>query len=114
MLKITGLFHFKISSIGKTFEKSVHKHRGFLAKLYHYGITGYLHKWFKSYLSHRFQRVTIPGGSSDWVEIKADVQQGSILWPLLFLLYINDIVHEDNSNSRLFADDTNRLFYSVL
>ena len=79
MLKITGLFHFKISSIGKTFEKSVHKHRGFLAKLYHYGITGYLHKWFKSYLSHRFQRVTIPGSSSDWVEIKADVQQGSIL-----------------------------------
>ena len=58
-----------------------------------------MHRWFVSYLSNRFQRVTIPGGISDWVEILAGV-------PLLFLLFINDIVREINSNIRLFADDT--------
>ena len=81
-------------------------HRGLLAKLYHYGITGNLHRWFVSYLSNRFQRVTIPGGISDWVEILAGVPQGPMLGPLLFLLFIYDIVREINYNIRLFADDT--------
>ena len=62
--------------------------------------------WFESYLSDRFQRVVLPGGNSEWLEIKAGVPQGSILRPLLFILYINDIVHEIHSNIRLFADDT--------
>ena len=53
--------------ISKAFERVWH--RGILAKLYHYEITGNLHRWFVSYLSNRFQRVTIPGGISDWVEI---------------------------------------------
>ena len=90
--------------ISKAFDRVWH--RGLLAKLYHYGITGNLHKWFNSYLSNRFQRVTIPGGCSEWVEIKAGVPQGSILGPFLFLLYINDIFHKIHSNIRLFADDT--------
>ena len=90
--------------ISKAFDRVWH--RGLLAKLYHYGITGNLHNWFDSYLSNRFQRVTTPGGCSEWVEIKAGVPQGSILGPFLFLLYINDIVHEIHSNIRLFADDT--------
>ena len=59
-----------------------------------------------SYLNRRFQRVVLPGGTSQWLCINAGVPQGSILGPLLFLLYINDIVHEINSNIRLFADDT--------
>ena len=80
-------------------------HRGRLAKLYHYGITGNLHKWFDSYLSKRFQSITIPGGCSEWVKSKAGVPQCSILGLFLFL-YINDIVHEIHSNLRLFADDT--------
>ena len=90
--------------ISKAFDRVWH--RGLLAKLHHYGITGNLHRWFVSYLSNRFQRVTIPGGISDWVEILAGVPQGSILGPLLFLLFINDIVREINSNIRLFADYT--------
>ena len=77
-------------------------HRVLLAKLYHYGITGNLHRWFVT----GFQRVTIPCGISDWVEILAGVAQGSILGTLIFLLFINDIVREINSNIRLFADDT--------
>ena len=90
--------------INKAFDRVWH--RGLLAKLYHYGIIGNLHKWFENYLTDRIQRVTIPGGSSDWVSVNAGVPQGSILGPLLFLLYINDIVHEINSSIRLFADDT--------
>ena len=55
---------------------------------------------------NRFQRVVLPGGKSEWLEIKAGVPQGSILGPLLFLLYINDNVYEIHSNIRLFADET--------
>ena len=58
------------------------------------------------YLNYRLQRVVLPGGSSAWTPIKAGVPKGSILGPLLFLLYINDIVEDINSSIRLFADDT--------
>ncbi|MCG7881047.1 MAG: hypothetical protein JAY96_05605 [Candidatus Thiodiazotropha endolucinida] len=90
--------------ISKAFDRVWH--RGLIAKLKHYGICGPLLEWFKSYLSNRCQRVVIPGGNSDWTEIKAGVPQGSILGPLLFIVYINDIVNEIQSNIRLFADDT--------
>ena len=90
--------------ISKAFDSVWHK--SLIAKLKHYGISGGLLSWCKSYPSNRFQRVVLSGGKSEWLEIKAGVPQGSILGALLFLLYINDIVHEIHSNIRLFADDT--------
>ena len=63
-------------------------HTGLLAKLLNIGITGQLHEWFKSYLSISCQRVVINGQTSDRGEIKARVPQGSVLGPLLFLVYI--------------------------
>ena len=69
-------------------------------------LSGSLLSWFSSYLSGRRQRVALPGTHSDWNYIQAGVPQGSILGPLLFLLYINDIVNDIGSNIRLFADDT--------
>ena len=81
-------------------------HNGLLCKLRAAGVSGSLLSWFSSYLSERRQRVIIPGTQSDWKHIHGGVPQGSILGPLLFLLYISDIVKNIGSNIRLFADDT--------
>ena len=60
----------------------------------------------KSILSGRFQRVLLNGQISHWEIIKAGVPQGSILGPLSFLRYINDLTDNLNSNVKLFVDDT--------
>ncbi|MCW4344426.1 MAG: reverse transcriptase domain-containing protein [Candidatus Thiodiazotropha endolucinida] len=90
--------------ISKAFDRVWHS--GLLLKLQAAGVTGEVLTWFKSYLSNRKQRVVLPGAVSNWTSIQAGVPQGSILGPLLFLLYINDIVYDIGSNIRLFADDT--------
>jgi hypothetical protein len=90
--------------ISKAFDRVWHK--GLLFKLKSIGISGSLLSWFSSYLSARRQRVTLPGAQSEWKSVSAGVPQGSILGPLLFLIYINDIVTDINANIRLFADDT--------
>lgn len=90
--------------ISKGFDRVWHK--GLLFKVQNVGISGCLLQWFSSYLSGRKQRVVIPNASSDWANIQAGVPQGSILGPLLFLLYINNIVVNIKTNVRLFADDT--------
>ena len=90
--------------ISKAFDRVWHA--GLLAKLQAAGVTGNVHTWFADYLFDRKQRVVLPGAVSDWTDIRAGVPQGSILGPLLFLLYINDIVEDIVSNIRLFADDT--------
>ena len=90
--------------ISKAFDRVWHA--GLLYKLEAAGVTGEVLAWFKNYLSDRKQRVVLPGVTSDWASIRAGVPQGSILGPLLFLLYINDIVADNVSNIRLFADDT--------
>ena len=66
-------------------------HAGLIHKLKAAGISGNLLTWFIDYLSNRRQRVVFPSGNSKLNEIKAGVPQGSIIGPLLFLLYINDI-----------------------
>ena len=83
-------------------------HAILLSKLSHYGIRGSALQWFQSYLSNRNQYVTYNGVSSPVNNITCGVPQGSILGPLLFLLYINDLGHVCSSTtSILFADDTN-------
>jgi hypothetical protein len=91
--------------ISKAFDRVWHA--GLLDKLKGSGIRGRLLLWLKSYLTDRQQRVTINGARSPWGKILAGVPQGSVLCPLLFLIFINDITHViRRCNIRLFADDT--------
>ena len=87
-------------------------HEILLAKLSHYGIRGKALEWFRSYLSNRSQYVSVNGYSSETKSIDCGVPQGSLLGPLLFIIYMNDFHRSSNIMSFiLFADDTN-LFFS--
>ena len=85
-------------------------HNILLSKLSHYGIRGVSLNWFRSYLSNRSQFVTINGKNSETEPMSYGVPQGSVLGPLLFLIYINDLNQSIKySTTRHFADDTNLL-----
>ena len=82
-------------------------HKVLLTKLHYYGIRDIALNWFRSYLTKRTQYVDCNGVSSSIREIETGVPQGSILGPLLFIIYMNDIhTVSDNLNFILYADDT--------
>ena len=81
-------------------------HKGLPFKLRSYGIDGPLLALIKNFLSDRLQRVVLNGQFSSWKEVLAGVPQGSILGPLFFLIFINDLPNNMESQIKIFADDT--------
>jgi hypothetical protein len=80
-----------------------------ISKLSQIGVDGTLLNLFTSHLNDRKQSVVVDGKKSSLLDIKAGVPQGSRLGPLLFIIYINDIVHDIESEIMIFADDTTLL-----
>ena len=80
-------------------------HQWLLCKLQSYGIQNQLYSWIGSWLTQRKQRVIVDGLASVWVPVKSGVPQGTVLGPLMFLIYINDIGDNISSSLRLFAND---------
>ena len=80
-------------------------HKRLLLKLEKLGISGNVLKWIENFLSNRLQRVVINGQSSEWTDVSSGVPQGSVLGPLLFIMFVNDLPEEVDSYCRLFADD---------
>ena len=92
-----------ILDFSKAFDKVSHRH--LLLKLEHYGVRGPTLSWIGDFLTNRTQRVMIEGTLSEAATVTSGVPQGSVLGPLLFLCYINDLPACVSSHIRLFADD---------
>ena len=99
-LEVRGVF----LDISKAFDRVWHE--ALIYKLKCNGVSGNILCLISSFLSDRYQRVVLNGQSSTWAKLHAGVPQGSILGPLFFLMYINDLPHGLVSDCKMFADDT--------
>ena len=99
-----------ILDFSKAFDKVPHQR--FLGKLRHYGITGKTCGWMQAFLSNRTQWVVVDGANSQWCPVECGKPQGTVLGPLLFLLFINDLPNFISSQVRLYVD--NCLLYHII
>ncbi len=99
----SGQVDMLVLDFAKAFDTVAHKR--LLGKLESYGVHGALHSWIQSFLEGRTQMVVVDGASSNSAIVKSGVPQGSVLGPLLFLIYINDLAKQTDATVRLFADD---------
>jgi hypothetical protein len=94
---------FTFCDVSKAFDRVWH--HGIIYKLRRAGVKGRLINWFQAYLNDRIQKTVVNGKTSEAKTIEAGVPQGSILGPLLFLLYMDDLIQQVNIEVRLYADD---------
>ena len=87
-------------------------HDGLIYKLEQNGVTGSLLKFLQHYLKNRKQRLVLNGSNSTYSTVESGVPQGSVLGPLLFLVYINDLERNIKSNIKFFADGT--MLFSIV
>ena len=87
-------------------------HERLLKKVEAYGIRGSLLQWIKNFLSNRKQRVSLGGKLSNWQDVTSGIPQGSVLGPLLFTIFINDMPEAVDSYMKLFADDA-KIFKAI-
>ena len=95
------IFYF---DFGKAFDTVAHFK--LMIKLKDLNLDGRFVKWIQDYLHDRVQRVMILGVKSEWLEVYSGVPQGSVIGPILFFIYINNIYDETESKLNIFADDT--------
>ena len=108
--KISSLFHLGegVTYLGQ----NENDHHILLSKLHLYGLTGVSHKLFSSYLDNRTQKCVVNGSLSECCTLQCGIPQGTVLGPLLFLLYINDLPNcLSHSVPRMYADDTHMYMY---
>ena len=87
-------------------------HERLLKKVEAYGIQGNVLKWIRSFLSNRKQRVCLGGKYSNWQDVTSGIPQGSVLGPILFTIFINDMPDAVKSCMKLFADDA-KIFNAI-
>ena len=87
-------------------------HARLISKLLGYGIDGVLLKWIKDFLTNRKQHICVRGSYSSWCNVTSGVPQGSVLGPILFIIYVNDLPEVVQSKLWMFADDT-KIYYTI-
>ena len=92
-----------VLDFSKAFDRVPHER--LLRKMDHYGIRGNTLEWIRAFLTDRVQQVTVEGATSDSIQVLSGVPQGTVLGPLLFLVFINDLPDCVESGIRLLADD---------
>jgi len=107
----------RINVIYTDFEKAFDKvpHQGLISKLEAYNLNSALLLWIQDFLCNRKQRIIVNGTYSQWYRVENGISQGSILGPLLFLIYINDLPNiTQNADTRiyLYADDA-KIYRSI-
>ena len=102
--KVTGAIFLDLKKAFDTVS-----HRLLLKKLHSYGITGHTLQWFESYLKNRCQAVNVNSTLSDFKDINIGIPQGSILGPLLFIVFVNSLADSVKCKCVMYADDTTLL-----
>ena len=105
-LQSNGKTFFRYHRESRHIKQPIPSHEKLIYKLHNYGVKGKTLSWIKSFLDNRTRTVVTEGKQSRTAPVTSGIPQGSVLEPILFLAYINDLPDNITSQVRLFADDT--------